>query len=57
MRISTVVLAGLMAIMSQAAYAGCLIPMPGAGVAGPAALLAAIGAVVGVKYLRNRRAK
>jgi hypothetical protein len=43
--------------LASSAMAGCIIPMPGAGVAGPAALLAAIGAVVGVKYLRNRRAK
>jgi hypothetical protein len=42
---------------ASAAFAGMLGPMPGAGVAGPAALLAAIGAVTGVKYLRNRRGK
>jgi hypothetical protein len=42
---------------ASAAFAGMLGPMPGAGVAGPVALLVAIGTVTGVKYLRNRRGK
>jgi hypothetical protein len=45
------------AISASETFAGAIIPMPGAGVAGPAALLAAVGAVVGVRYLRNRRSK
>jgi hypothetical protein len=45
------------ACSASSAMAGCIVPMPGAGVAGPVALLSAIGAVVGVKYVRNRRMK
>jgi hypothetical protein len=54
----TVIATIAVAFSTTVALAGALpVPMPGAGVAGPAALVAAIGAVVGVKYLRNRRSK
>lgn len=55
MRITTVLLAVIAATTAQTAFAGMLTPMPGAGVAGPVALLTAIGAVTVVKYLRNRQ--
>ncbi len=55
MRFSTLMISAILAVSGTSAMAGCIVPMPGAGVAGPVALVAAIGAVVGVKYLRNRR--
>jgi hypothetical protein len=57
MRISTVAMATILITAAQTAVAGNLIPMPGAGVAGPVALVAAVGAIAGLRYLRNRRGK
>jgi hypothetical protein len=54
-RISTVAISSLLSVTGSAAMAGNIIPMPGAGVAGPLALVVAIGAVVGVKYLRRQK--
>jgi hypothetical protein len=39
----------------MAATAGVIIPMPSAGLIGPVALVAAVGAVIGAKYLRRKR--
>jgi hypothetical protein len=55
MRISS--LAIVTVFSATSAMAGALVPMPGTGIAGPVALLAAVGAVVGIKYLRGRRTK
>jgi hypothetical protein len=55
MRLSTLVISSILMVSGSAAMAGCIIPMPGAGVAGPLALVAAIGAIAGVKYLRSRQ--
>jgi hypothetical protein len=55
MRISSITIATLLVFSGSAATAGCIIPLAGAGVAGPIALVAAIGAVIGVKYLRRQK--
>ncbi|MCU0802479.1 MAG: hypothetical protein MUD11_12015 [Rhodobacteraceae bacterium] len=39
------------------AQAGSIAPMPAAGVLGPAVLVAAVGAVAGLTYLRKRGGK
>lgn len=53
---ATATMIGLLALsLPSLALAGAPVPMPGGGVAGPAALLAGIAVVAGVKYLRNKR--
>jgi hypothetical protein len=41
--------------VATSAQAGCIIPLPDAGLAAQAALLAAVGAVGGVKFLLARK--
>jgi hypothetical protein len=55
MRHLTVFVALIAILQASSAFAGSEVPMPGAGVAGPVAMIAAIGAVLGVKYLRGKR--
>lgn len=45
----------LFATSITSASAGILIPMPVAGIGGPVALLAAIGAAGAYKFYRNRK--
>jgi hypothetical protein len=55
MRYGTLLLALTLTVFAQAAMAGAIIPMPSAGLTGVLALAAAVGAVGGITYLRNRR--
>jgi hypothetical protein len=55
MRLTTFVNAAFLMVVGSAAFAGNGVPAPSAGIVGPAALVAAIAAVAGVKYLHGRR--
>jgi hypothetical protein len=52
---STAIITAILAISASAALAGAPAPLPAAGLGGPVALIAAVGAVGVYNYVRRRQ--
>jgi hypothetical protein len=51
----TAVTTTILTLSASAAMAGCIIPLPAAGLGGPVALIVAIGAAGAYKFYRSRQ--